>query len=116
DLREVRTFGRPQEEVAVELRARALSAIEKMQGASDNVRQAATRIVERYDDKQSTLARQVLATSSPAYLRAWSKLARNHQDLLTEDEKRAVAEVRAMSLTDTAGGFLVPFQLDPVVI
>ncbi|MGW6121499.1 phage major capsid protein [Nocardia sp. NPDC055165] len=116
DLREVRTFGRPQEEVSAELRARALSAIEKMQGANDNVRQAATIIVERFDDKQSTLARQVLASSSPAYLRAWSKMARNHQDLLTEDEKRAISEVRAMSLTDANGGFLVPFQLDPVVI
>lgn len=116
DLSEVRTFGRSKGEVSSELRARALSAIEKMSGCSDNVRQAATKIVEEFDDERSTLARQCLATSSPAYMRAWSKLARNHGDALTEDEKRAVDNVRAMSLTDAAGGYLVPFQLDPTVI
>lgn len=116
DLSEVRTFGRGAGEVASELRSRALSAIEKMQGASDNVRQAAATIIEQYDDERGSLAKQCLATSSPAYLRAWSKLARNHGDSLTEDEKRAIESVRAMSLTDSAGGYLVPFQLDPTVI
>ncbi|QTJ64981.1 phage major capsid protein [Rhodococcus sp. ZPP] len=116
DLSEVRTFGRDADEVAGELRARALSAVEKMQGASDNVRQAATQILERFDDKQSTLARQCLLTSSPAYLRAWSKMARNQQHALSAEESRAIAEVRAMSLTDANGGYLVPFQLDPTVI
>ena len=116
DLSEVRTFGRGHGEVAAELRSRAFSAIEKMQGASDNVRQAATKIIERFDDERGTLAKQCLATSSPAYLRAWAKLARNHGDSLTEDEKRAVESVRAMSLSDASGGYLVPFQLDPTVI
>ncbi|MCH9728388.1 MAG: phage major capsid protein [Actinomycetia bacterium] len=116
DLSEVRTFGRGQGEVAGELRSRALSAIEKMSGCSDNVRQAATNIIERFDDERGSLAKQCLATSSPAYLRAWSKLAKNHGDSLTEDEKRAIESVRAMSLTDSAGGYLVPFQLDPTVI
>ena len=116
DLSEVRTFGRDTGEVSSELRARALSAIEKMSGASDNVRQAATKIIEQFDDKDSRLAKQCLATSSPAYLRAWSKMARNHQHLLTQEEARALSEVRAMSLTDNAGGYLVPFQLDPTVI
>src|SRR5882757_8573896 len=40
DLSEVRTFARSKAEVAVELRARALSAIEKMSGANDRVRAA----------------------------------------------------------------------------
>jgi HK97 family phage major capsid protein len=57
-----------------------------------------------------------LATSSPAYLRAWSKLARNNGHSLTPEEQRSIEQVRAMSLTDAAGGFLVPFQLDPTVI
>lgn len=116
DLSEVRTFGRDSGEVAAELRSRALSAVEKMQGASDNVRQAATHILERFDDKHSTLARQAILTSSPAYLRAWSKMARNQQHALSADESRAIDEVRAMSLTDANGGYLVPFQLDPTVI
>jgi len=117
DLSEVRTFGREPDEISVELRARAFSAIERMQGCSDDVREAATRIIERFDDKHSTLARQCLVTSSPAYMRAWSKMARNpHGALLTEDERRALNEVRAMGLTDADGGYLVPFQLDPTVI
>lgn len=115
DLREVRTFGRDRSELNAEYRARALSAIEKMQGASDNVRQAATTIIEQFDEG-SKLARQALLTSSPAYLRAWSKLATNREHLLTADEQRAISESRAMSLTDSAGGYLVPFQLDPTVI
>lgn len=116
DLREVRTFGRGASEVAGELRSRALSAIEKMAGANDKVREAATTIIENFDDKNGSLARQALVTSSPAYLRAWSKMARNQGHSLTDDESRALDEMRAMSLTDANGGYLVPFQLDPTVI
>ena len=65
DLREVRTFGRGSAEVAEELRARALSAIEKMAGADDKVRQAATTIIENFDERTVSLARQALV-SSPA--------------------------------------------------
>lgn len=116
DMSAMRTFGRDGGEVNAELRSRALSAIEKMPAANDHVRKAATRIVEEHDDKHSRLARFVLLTSSPTYLRAWSKMARNDQHLLSADEARSIAEVRAMSLTDSAGGYLVPFQLDPTVI
>ncbi|MER5912324.1 phage major capsid protein [Streptomyces sp. NPDC001982] len=114
DLSEVRTFGRSKEAVGQELRSRALSAVEKMAGANDGVRSAATDILERWDDNDSTIARLCLATSSPEYLRAWSKMARGHQPLITEEERNALE--RAMSLTDAAGGYLVPFQLDPTVI
>lgn len=116
DLSEVRTYGRDRGEVNAELRSRALSAIEKIKGTSDDVRQAATTIIERYDEG-GKLARQCLLTSSPAYTRAWAKMACNPGGaMLSADEQRAVDEVRAMSLTDAAGGYLVPFQLDPTVI
>lgn len=114
DLSEVRTFDRSKEQVGQELRSRALSAIEKMSGANDAVRAAATNIIERFDGKESPLSKMVLATSSPDYLRAWSKLALGRGNLMSPEEVRAVE--RAMSLTDTAGGYLVPFQLDPTVI
>lgn len=119
DLSDVRTFGRDRGEVATEMRARALSAIEKMAGANDKIREAATNILERFDSGDSKLAQLCLATSSPAYLRAWSKMARGQQHTLTQDESRALQQAepfRAMSLTDNAGGYLVPFQLDPTVI
>jgi HK97 family phage major capsid protein len=116
DLTELRTFGRDPEAVNEELRARALSAVEKMQGCNDEIRQAATTIIERFDDKKSTIAKMALVTSSPAYLRAWSKMARNWGHMLTAEESAALHQARAMSLTDNAGGYLVPFQLDPTVI
>lgn len=119
DLRDMRTYGRDPGAVATELRARALSAVEKMQGASDDIRQAATTILERWDSADSKIARHCLITSSPEYLRAWSKMAVNRQHTMTPEEQRAMNEAenfRAMSLTDSAGGFLVPFQLDPTVI
>jgi len=119
NLSEVRVFGRSAEDTGAEMRSRALSAIEKMPGANDKIREAATDILEQKADHPDKLARQILLTSSPAYLRAWSKMARNTPHLMTEAESRAmqqVEEFRAMSLTDSAGGYLVPFQLDPTVI
>lgn len=114
DLSEVRTYGVSKGAVAQEMRARALSAVTKMSGADDKVRQAATHIIERWDDADSRIARLCLATSSPEYLRAWSKLAGGRGHMMSPDEQRALE--RAMSLTDSAGGYLVPFQLDPTVI
>ena len=119
DLTEVRTYGRDKGAVDNEMLSRAKSAIEKMQGANDDIRQGATKILEETVDKPTVLARQILLTSSPAYLRGWSKKATNRADSWTEDERRAWAQVeefRAMTLTNTAGGYLVPFQLDPSVI
>jgi len=119
DLSEVREFGRDAGDLEAEYRSRALAAIETMPGCNDNIRAAATTILEESADNPGKLARQILLTSSPAYLRAWSKMARGNAQALTQDEQRAMGEVeqfRAMSLTDSAGGFLVPFQLDPTVI
>jgi HK97 family phage major capsid protein len=121
DLSEVRTFGRSQEELTSEYRARALSAVEQMQSANDHVRSAATDVIEQWDDEGGHLSQLTLALSEPTYLRAWSKLARDpHAAELDNDERKAVSRVkmlsRAMSLTDAAGGYLVPFQLDPTII
>jgi HK97 family phage major capsid protein len=121
DLSEVRTFGRDSEELRSEYRARALSAVEQMPAATDRIRSAATNLIEEWDDEEGRLSRLALALSEPVYLRAWSKMARSpHAPNLDEAEQKAVGRVqssaRALSLTDSAGGFLVPFQLDPTVI
>ena len=121
DLSEVRTFDRDPDSLVVEYRSRALCAIERMSGATDRIRSAATDLVEQWDDDEGTLARLTLALSEPMYLRAWSKMARQPLGAdLDADERKAVSRVqqfaRAMSLTDAAGGYLVPFQLDPTVI
>lgn len=101
---------------ASELRSRAKDAIERMEFATDKVREAATRFVERDGDDETPVSKLVLATSSPQYSRAFIKLmkARGNTAALTSDEQAAYQ--RAMSLTDGSGGFLVPFQLDPTVI
>lgn len=114
DLSEVRSFGRSQDEVSAELRSRALSAVEKMPGANDRIRSAATDIIERWDDKEARLSQMVLVTSSPEYMRAWTKVITGRDRALTSDEEKILD--RAMSLTDAAGGYMVPFQLDPSVI
>ena len=118
DMREM-TLGRDPSKIASELRARAVSAVERMPGASDAVREYATAVIEHHDSADSKIARHALITSAPAYVRAWSKLARDERHLLNEDEVRALQEaeqLRAMSLTDSAGGFLVPLQVDPALM
>lgn len=121
DLSGVQTYNRSTEEVTSEYRSRALCAAEKMPGANDKIRSAATSIIERWDDEDGKLSRLCLALSEPTYLRSWIKLARNPMSAdLSADERQSVHRVqtlaRAMSLTDAAGGYLVPFQLDPTVI
>jgi Phage capsid family len=118
-LRDLKTFQAEPGRVGAELRSRALACIEKMPGCSDAIRQASSIIVEQFDSQDSRLARQCLVTSKPAYLRCWSKLMTGKEHALTPDEQRARADVeafRAMSLIDTTGGYLVPWQLEPSLI
>lgn len=116
----IQEFGRSRSAVAAEYRGRALDAIELMPGANDRIRAVSTEMIERSGDPDSKLAQLVLATSSPAYMRGWSKLARGAAAELREDERIAIENAgrvqRAMSLTDGAGGYMVPWQLDPTVI
>jgi len=122
---EVRTFGRDPDAVSREWHSRALSACERLPGTTDAVRQASTQIIERWDDEDGNLARFMLALSQPDYLRGWCKVFKGGDRVanLSVAEREAMATVshvarqtRAMSLTDSAGGYLVPFQLDPTVV
>jgi HK97 family phage major capsid protein/HK97 family phage prohead protease len=113
----VPTFGRSNEQIAEDFRSLAFTAIERMAGASDKIREAATSIIQRFDTPDARIARLALATTDPAYLRAFAKMMRHPvagTSILDGDE--TIAYQRAMSLTDNAGGFLAPFQLDPTVI
>lgn len=115
DLSEMRSGLTPLQQ-AGEIRSRALSAIEKMQASDDKRRETMTRFIERFDTKDARMSWLAIATSSDAYVRAFGKLLSNQGDksLLDDDEQQAL--VRAMSLTDASGGYLIPFQLDPSVI
>jgi HK97 family phage major capsid protein len=113
DISEMRVMASPSAK-AEEFRGRALSAIEKMSGTNDKRRKVMTSLVEEKDSQDGKLAQQLLATSSPEYTRAFGKFLHGQTANYTPEEAEAVS--RAMSLTTTAGGFLVPFQLDPTVI
>lgn len=98
-----------------ELRDRAKAAVEKMPFAEDKVREAATKFVERSGERKD-ISELVLATTSPKYMDAFAKVIRSEGNIAFLDREEQQALSRAMSLTDNAGGYLVPFQLDPTVI
>lgn len=120
DLSQVDFLGRSHREVGAELRARALDAAERMPAMTDKRRATLTDMLERFDDDKGSLARQVLVGSDPAYLRAFSKALRGQLHDLDDAERAAMRAasdlVRAMSLTDSAGGYLVPQQLDSTLL
>lgn len=96
-----------------ELRERALDCVEQMPFANDKVREVLTQHVQRDAGRVTDM---VLATTSPLYGEAFTKLIRSEGQMaaLTSQEQAAIS--RAMTLTDTAGGYLIPTQLDPNVI
>lgn len=95
-----------------ELRSRALNCVEQMPFADDKVREALTKHVER-DDKAVDM---VMAATSPTYSEAFVKLIRSEGQMAALNSEEQHAVQRAMTLTDTAGGYLIPPQLDPSVI
>ncbi|RFZ47549.1 Phage capsid family protein [Mycobacterium marinum] len=75
--------------------------------------------------ERSWAARWAAAAGDQAYLRAFAKKVTNPEngaDLWTPEESQAwrtaaqVQAERAMSTIDTAGGFLIPAQLDPAIL
>lgn len=120
DLSQIPMFGRSAESVAGDLRSRALDAIERAPAFTPRRREVLTEILERCDDDNGNLSRQVLVASDPQYLRAFGKMLRGRGHALTPAESEALSRAqevaRAMSLTDGSGGFLVPQQLDPTLI
>jgi HK97 family phage major capsid protein len=103
------------------VRARALDHVERS-AVPESWRQAAIRFLE--NDATGEGARIAAVTADPDYLTAFGKLLREpergHLDW-TPDEHRAFAAVReferAMSVgTSSAGGYAVPFTLDPSFI
>ena len=98
-----------------EMRSRALAAIDAVRGLSDEGKEQAERVLEAVDT-DGRLARHIAATGSPEYRSAFIKGAAGEQGLWTESERRAVEVARAASLTGNAGGYAVPFTLDPTII
>lgn len=67
------------------------------------------KLVRNVDsDNDPALSRRIIATSGETYKRAWGKYVAG--------TPRNAEEERALSLTTTAGGFAVPYTLDPTII
>ena len=99
---------------ASELRGRARTAIEQVRHLDDGLREAATSVIERAQDKRGEIPMRMLLTGTEAYRSAFQKVVSYNEHALTEEERGALA--RAASLTGNAGGFAVPFTLDPTII
>lgn len=93
-----------------ELRGQAQTAIERLTDTPDDVRETLAQAVTRLPARG--VADRLLLTASETYRSAFWKMAQGKR--LTEREE-AVFE-RAQSLTNNAGGFAVPFTLDPTVL
>jgi HK97 family phage major capsid protein len=65
-------------------------------------------LLDTQDDEHGTVARRVLNTGNPLYQRAFGKAV--------FDKPTTAEEQRALGLTNTAGGYAVPFTLDPTII
>ena len=126
DLSTVRSSVSNQEGMRDELRERAFRAIEMSRPKGDLVdadaaRAHITSLVEERDQSDGRFARYLLAVGSPTYRRAFGKyLERGDTSGMSREEHSAwfgaqQAE-RAMSLTGSAGGFAVPFELDPTIL
>lgn len=117
------TIQRPTEDRAGGQARRTIDTAARSGLLPDHAAQRATALVEHgslYARREA--AAWVNATGDPEYLGAFAKLVadpdRGH--LLWSGRERAafasVQEYRAASLTDAAGGYMVPFTLDPAVI
>lgn len=102
-----------------EVLSRFESALEndKDQGTPDSYREAAYKSIARNDQSPAEAARYALLTGSAHYRAAFEKYLKyptKYQSMLTDAEAEAVRT--AMSTTTTAGGFAIPFLLDPTII
>jgi HK97 family phage major capsid protein len=92
-------------------------------GLPDHAAETAERLLRSEGARErSKAAEWIEVTGSEDYLRAFVALLsdpeRGHLTW-TDREREAFSraeQYRAMSLTDSAGGFLVPFQLDPTIM
>lgn len=96
------------------LRARVETGLERDNVTPDDVKDGAVRTLGRVYGDRKAVAKRYLATGSTLYRSAFTKYIAGNQNLWTDKEREIVA--RAQSLTDAAGGFAVPFTLDPSII
>jgi HK97 family phage major capsid protein len=125
DLSTVRSSVSDPRRQAVELRDRSMRMLETARFQhpevdQDVARGRVERLLER-DSEDGRFARYSLAVGDPAYAKAfWKWAARGDTAGMSRDDmaawERGQQAERALSLTGSAGGFAVPFSLDPTLI
>lgn len=108
DLSTIRSSVGSPEAAQSEMNDRAKRAIELARFPQTHDRAKAQEHVTNLLDEGAIVARRVLSTGSPVYNRAFFKALAG--------QPHTNEEARALSLTGAAGGFAVPFDLDPTII
>jgi HK97 family phage major capsid protein len=117
DMAGARFAAHSEEDFRERLHENARRAIDRAAFPAGRVKREAAQeraleLLETLDDDSGTLARRILQTGSPVYQRAFGKaVAALSTNGLTNEEQRALS-----IQSDPAGGFAVPFDLDPSLI
>lgn len=98
----------------------AKRAIERASYGTKNkeaAQERAEELLDTVDNSSRELAKRMLITGSADYERAFTKVLRHGTDAFcTNEERQALVRAQQSLGTDTAGGYAVPFQLDPTVM
>jgi HK97 family phage major capsid protein len=95
---------------------RAIERADYGVGNKGDAQTHAEYLLDTVDNANGELAKRMLITGSKDYESGFTKVMRYGSDAACTTEERQALQ-RAMSLgTDSAGGYPVPFQLDPTVI
>src|SRR5215831_7025271 len=113
DLNQITTSLANPEEGVRQLRDNARHAIERANFPHERANREDNqghieKMLEKVDNAQGDLARHILMTGHPAYVRGFGKYITG--------QPRSPEEERVMSLTSASGGYGVPFVLDPTII
>jgi HK97 family phage major capsid protein len=115
DVDGLRTSARSSDDFAEKVKEYALRAVDavKFPGVAkrEKAQESVAQLLDNVDNEHGDLARRLLMTGSPLYERAFGK-AMKACSLAGLDQD----EQRALSTSNSAGGYAVPFQLDPTVI
>lgn len=106
---------------------RVIDAAHRSGSLPDHAAEIATGLVTADDPaERGVAARWAVATGDPAYLRAFAQVLANPErgHMMWSDQEaeafrnveRLRTEMRAMSLTDANGGYMVPMTLDPAIM
>jgi HK97 family phage major capsid protein/HK97 family phage prohead protease len=110
DISHIRAISRSDDEYRQLMRDNAMRVLERTTAPTDG-KDFAADLLDHKDTNDRQLARRVLATSSPAYMRAFRKYVLG--DSFTAEEQRAASLAVGV---DGTGGFAVPFAFDPSIL